>query len=135
MITLQGAPTCSAKSDGYGYDANSDQTGYTYDARNRRLTRTDALGKADSYAYDANSNLTQHTDRDGNVAAYTHDGLDRRIQASFSVPGKGGKLTLQDTINYAWDGGDRLTQAVDSTAGTISRTYDGLDDLLSETTP
>src|SRR5690348_6448328 len=42
---------------------------------------------------------------------------------------------LQSSISYTWDGGDRMTQAVDSTAGTISRTYDGLDDLLSETTP
>jgi len=102
-------------------DANNNQTGYAYDARNRRVSRTDALGKTDSYSYDADGNLTKHTDRVGNVAAYVYDGLNRPAQASFSAPGHGGKLVLQDTITYTWDGGDRLTQAADSLAGTISR--------------
>lgn len=41
----------------------------------------------------------------------------------------------QDNITYTYDGGDRLTQAVDSMAGTISRAYDGLDRLTAEQTP
>jgi YD repeat-containing protein len=41
----------------------------------------------------------------------------------------------ESTINYTWDGGDRLTQVVDSIAGTITRAYDGLDRLSSETAP
>jgi YD repeat-containing protein len=39
------------------------------------------------------------------------------------------------TIQYTYDAGDRLTQVVDSIGGTISRVYDGLDRLASETTP
>jgi len=39
------------------------------------------------------------------------------------------------TTTYAYDQGNRLTQVVDSIAGTITRTYDGLDRLTSETTP
>jgi YD repeat-containing protein len=39
------------------------------------------------------------------------------------------------TTQYVFDAGDRVTQVVDSIAGTITRTYDGHDRLTSETTP
>jgi uncharacterized protein RhaS with RHS repeats len=39
------------------------------------------------------------------------------------------------TVAYAWDAGDRLTDAVDSVSGTISRDFDGLDRLTEEQTP
>ena len=38
-------------------------------------------------------------------------------------------------MTYTYDGGNRLTQIVDSASGTITRGYDGLDRLTSETTP
>jgi len=38
-------------------------------------------------------------------------------------------------ISYTWDGGNRMTRADDSIAGTISRSYDGLDRLTQEQTP
>jgi YD repeat-containing protein len=75
--------------------------------------------------------LTQHTDRRGKVTIYQYDGLDRRKFAGY---GKNG-TTYESTIDFTWDWGDRLTQAVDSIAGTISRGYDLLDNLKSETTP
>jgi RHS repeat-associated protein len=43
--------------------------------------------------------------------------------------------TYESTINYSYDAGDRLIQAVDSVTGTISRSYDGLDRLTSEVSP
>jgi len=43
--------------------------------------------------------------------------------------------TYESTIGYTYDAGNRLTQAVDSVTGTISRTYDGLDRMTEETTP
>jgi uncharacterized protein RhaS with RHS repeats len=42
---------------------------------------------------------------------------------------------VQSTVNYTWDAGNRVTKAVDSIAGTINRTYDGLNDLTQEATP
>ena len=39
------------------------------------------------------------------------------------------------TITYTYDAGNRMTQAVDSIAGTITDGYDGLDRMTSETTP
>jgi hypothetical protein len=46
-------------------------------------------------------------------------------------------VLLEVSVNLRWLPGsaDRLTQAVDSIAGTISRSYDLLDDLMSEVTP
>ena len=46
-------------------------------------------------------------------------------------------MTYQDgsTTTYTYDAGNRITQIVDSVSGTITRTYDGMNNLLSETTP
>ena len=46
-------------------------------------------------------------------------------------------MTFNDgsTITYTLDAGNRLIGISDSLGGTISRGYDGLDNLLSETTP
>jgi RHS repeat-associated protein len=52
----------------------------------------------------------------------------------FRIPGQHGP-TLQSSINYTWDAGNRATQAVDSIAGTINRQYNGLDRLTQEATP
>ncbi len=112
-------------------DANHNATSYGYDSRNRLTSRTDGLQVAESYGYDRNGNLTAHTDRNGNVTAYQYDALNRRRFAGFGFNGTG----YQSTINYTLDGGNRMTQAVDSLAGTVSRGYDGLNRLTSETTP
>jgi RHS repeat-associated protein len=41
----------------------------------------------------------------------------------------------ESTATYTYDAGNRLTQAVDSTSGTIALGHDNLDRLTSETTP
>jgi YD repeat-containing protein len=112
-------------------DANGNTTSYTYDAMDRPVSRTDPLGATDSYAYDGGSNLISHTDRRGKVTVYQYDGLNRRTFAGFGRNGS----NYESTINYTWDGGNRLTQAGDSVAGTISRTYNGLDRLTDEQSP
>ena len=43
--------------------------------------------------------------------------------------------TYESTVNYTYDGGNRLSKIVDSTSGTITPVFDGLDRLTSETTP
>lgn len=80
--------------------------------------------------------MTQYTDRNGAIDVLTYDLLNRRTFAGFGNTVKGKNTTYSTgTITYTWDGGNRLTSAVDTVAGTISRSYDGLDRLLSETTP
>jgi RHS repeat-associated protein len=111
-------------------DANGNTTTYTYDGMDRPISRTDALGAAETYQYDGNGNLTNYTDRRGNEDIFSYDGLNRSTFAGYGYNGSG----YQDTINYTWDLGNRLTQAVDSSAGTIARTYDGLDRVTDEQT-
>jgi RHS repeat-associated protein len=97
----------------------------------RRASRTDPLHATETYVYDGNGNLVRFTDRRGVVTVYQYDGLNRQTFAGFGASGGG----YQSTINYTWDPGNRVTAAVDSIAGTITRSYDGLDNLVSETSP
>lgn len=116
-------------------DAKNGVTRYGYDNADRLVSRTDPLSKAESYVYDNNNNLTQFTDRKGKIATFNYDALNRRTQASYGRGLKNGNLTAPDaTISYSYDGGDRLSQVVDSQGGTVTRSYDGLDRLTQETT-
>ncbi len=112
-------------------DGNTNQTSYTYDSRNRRISRADGLRVSESYGWDGNGNLTSHTDRRGKVAIFQYDALNRRNFAGFGQNGS----QYESTINYTWDAGNRLTGASDSIAGTVTRVPDLLNRLTSETTP
>ena len=125
----------------FAYDADANLTSvtntrggtttYTYDAMDRRASRTDPLRATETYDYDGNGNLIQRTDRRGKTTIYQYDGLNRRTFAGYGRSGN----AYESTINYVWDAGNRMTQAVDSIAGTIARAHDGLDDLVDEQTP
>ena len=71
-------------------------------------------------------------DRRGKITTYSYDNLNRRTFAGF---GTQTDPTYESTIAYTYDAGNRMTQVVDSVTGTITRAYDGLDRLTSETTP
>jgi len=119
-------------------DAKNGVHAYSYDARDRRVTYTDPLNATQSYGLDGLSNVTQWTARNGVIATYTYDALSRRTQSAFgqTLIGSGPSLTAPDaTVAYTFDGGNRLTQIVDTQGGTITRSFDNLDHLLSETTP
>ncbi len=110
----------------------NNKTVYTYDSFDHLQTRTDPLNRQESYVFDQLGNLTKFTDRRGQVATFQYDGINRRKFAGYGTqPGP----TYQSTINYSYDGGNRLTQVVDSTSGTITPGFDLLDRLTSETTP
>jgi YD repeat-containing protein len=79
----------------------------------------------------AAGNLTQYTDRRGEVSKYQYDHLSRRTFAGFNWNGS----SYESTINYTWDGGNRLHIVADSIAGTITDAYDGLNRLQQEVTP
>jgi RHS repeat-associated protein len=113
-------------------DANNHVTQYTLDSMDRVSTRKDALLNQDSYQYDLNGNLSQFTDRRGKVTAFTYDGLNRLTFEGF---GASSGPTYESTVNYTYDAGNRPTQAVDSVAGTITRSYTQLDQLTSDVTP
>jgi RHS repeat-associated protein len=97
----------------------------------RLLTRSDPLGRQENYRYDSAGNLTQFTDRRGKLTAFQYDALNRSIFSGFGQSG----ASYESTVGYTYDAGNRLTQTVDSITGTITRGYDGLGHLTSETTP
>ncbi len=123
--------------------AHNHQTQYTYDNMDRVQTRKDALLNQECYGtfsggvcqangYDGNGNLIQFTDRRGQVAKFSYDGLNRMSFAGF---GWTTGTTYESTVNYTYDGGNRLRTAVDSISGTITHGYDDLDRLNSDATP
>ncbi len=114
-------------------DARNKATTWTYNSMDRVQTRTDPLSRQESFAYDLMGNLTSWTDRKNQVTTYTYDALDRQTFAGFGTTGP--PPTYQSSISYTYDSGDRLIQVVDSASGTITRGYDLLDRLTSETTP
>ncbi len=114
-------------------DARGKATTWTYNNMDQVQTRTDPLTRQESFAYDLMGNLTSWTDRKNQITTYTYDALDRQTFAGFGTTGT--PPSYQSTISYTYDGGDRLTQVVDSGAGTITRGYDLLNRLTSETTP
>jgi RHS repeat-associated protein len=114
-------------------DARNKTTTWTYNGMDRIQTRLDPLSRQESFSYDLMGNLTSWTDRKNQVTTYTYDALDRQTFAGFGTTGP--PPTYQSSITYSYDAGDRLTQVVDSAAGTITRGYDLLDRPTSETTP
>ena len=130
----------------YSYNANqyltnitdpkntSNPTQFLYNNMDQVYQRTDALGNSDYYQYDLNGNVTCHTDRKGQISVYSYDGVNRPTSAGYGAASCTA-TTFQNNIAYTYDGGNRLTQVADTLAGTISRHYDGLDDLTYESTP
>lgn len=116
-------------------DALTHGTRWTYDNMDRVFTRTDPLQRHAGFSYDLSGNLASTTDRKGQVTTFQYDGLNRLTFAGFGTQGSGSGTTYASTVSYTYDGGNRLTQAADSIAGTITEGYDNLDRLTSETTP
>jgi YD repeat-containing protein len=81
--------------------------------------------------FDQLGNLTSFTDRRGKVSNYQYDGINRRTFAGYGFVSP----NYESTVNYYYDGGNRLNKVVDSTSGTITPVFDGLDRLVTETTP
>jgi YD repeat-containing protein len=112
-------------------DANGGTIRYAYDSMNRLISATDPLGATEHYSYDANGRLAQFADRRNTVTVFQYDAQNRKTFAGFGYNGSG----YASTISYQYDNGDRLTQVVDSAAGTITRSYDNFDNLIEEQTP
>ena len=109
-------------------DPKSTATNFSYDGRNRRVTKTHPAGLIETFDYDGRNNLTRHVDRYARATTYNYDPL-TRVQ------------TISHPDNTAtvlgYDAGNRLrsiTESPTNPATAITRTYDNLDRLLTETT-
>lgn len=116
-------------------DANNHTINYSYDNLERLESITDHVGSMESYDYDENGNLTQFTDRRGNITTYKYDHLNRMNFTGFGTAGTSQNPTYDSTITYQYDLASRLTTAVDSLTGTITRSYNDGARTLTEETP
>jgi RHS repeat-associated protein len=129
----------------FAYDGNGNLTTltdaatrvnqYTYDNLDRVATRKDGLLRQETYVHDVNGNLTRFTDRKGQITTFRYDALDRRTFVGFGTTGTPPNESFTSTVTFTYDGGDRLTSAVDSANGTVTDSYDDLDRLTQETSP
>jgi RHS repeat-associated protein len=115
-------------------DSRGNVTTYGYDEMDRITSRQDPLLNTEAFAYDGNSNLVTFTDRKGQMTSYQYDGLNRRTFAGFGTT-VSGATSYSSSITYTYDAGNRITKIEDTRGGTITRTYDNLDHLKTETAP
>ena len=126
----------------FNYDPNGNLLGitdpgvhsntYSYDNMDRRITHTDPLNASEGAQYDGLGNLMQSTDRRGKVTTYSYDALNRLTFIGYGTqPGP----VYESTVTLGYDAGNRVTSVVDSLAGSITRTYDGMDGVTSESSP
>jgi RHS repeat-associated protein len=99
----------------------------TYNSRDQRLMRTDALGQVEKWTYDTLDRVKTYTDRRNRVTTYDYDALGRSTTTTF--PSTGG------TITASYDAGNRLTSLADSLSGTLGWTYDSFDQVSAANSP
>ena len=78
---------------------------------------------AQVYQYDAAGNTSFVVNRKGRVSGFAYDALNRRIGAGFGATSSVSPV-YASTVLSTWDAANRLTNIVDSRAGTLSRSYD-----------
>jgi RHS repeat-associated protein len=130
-------------------DDNGNQTQYTYDNLNRRLTETKGVcvppKSADrcdppttiSYEYDPDDNVVKVKDENGSVTELTFDAINRRIACQITrAPGVVGTTA----VSYEYDGLSRMTRATDNNEpltadddSVITYAYDSLSRVIEET--
>jgi RHS repeat-associated protein len=89
-------------------------------------TRQEVAGTVDS-----DDLVDVATLQDFEVSGFGYDALNRRTSAGFGAT-TGNPTTFTSTIAYTWDAGNRLTQAVDSVSGTVTRQYDARFNTLTQ---
>ena len=115
-------------------DQRNNLTSYEFGELGLVTRRTDPLNKLELLEYAADGSVARITDRKGAVTGFTYDNLRRLSQIGFGASSSN-PTAYTRTISYTRDSGNRVTALSDSTAGTISRTFDGLDRLTQEVSP
>jgi RHS repeat-associated protein len=120
----------------YTYDAeghltdilrqNGSKTHYEYNALYMRTSRQDASGASEAWSYDALGHLATYTTRRGLVTAYSKPDALGRFTGYTDADGN-------SVTAGPYDAGNRLLAITDSVSGSVSRTFDNLDRLSSET--
>jgi len=130
-------------------DDNGNQTRYTYDNLNRRLTETKGIcaspklaDRCDppttiNYEYDPDDNVARLTDENGSIVACDFDAINRRTGCNIT---RGAGVAGTTATSYEYDGLSRLTQATDNNGPAVASddskitfAYDSLSRVIEET--
>lgn len=121
-------------------DAVGNTTTYEYDGHDRLsktrypVTATGALASSttdyEQLTYDANSNVSQRRLRDGQLASYSYDALDR--QTFKDVPNL---VTGEYDVTSTYDNLGNLINSTDAASNLVGTTYDALGRMTSQSNP
>ena len=123
---------------------------YTYDLKNRPLSKTDSRGGTLAFTYDKAGNVSTKTGYDGTVTNYLYDRANKLVseqnryylQVSYYYDAAGRLLNRilsnGSKTSYLWDDANRLTglttlSANGSVVGSTTYTRDGIGNILTQT--
>lgn len=110
------------------------KTSYGYDADDRQVTITNALGGTGTTTYDALGNVTQVKDALGRVTATSYTARNQPLQVKLVGFVDGGGVTRDLTkTTYAYDAAGRKTSQTDALGRQVRYGYDNADRLVSTT--
>ncbi len=100
-------------------------TGYGYDTANRTTSMTDPQGDKTSFSYDNDNNRTKTSFPGGGAQNNTYDDADRQI--GVTATNAAGKTVLSNDYRYSNSAGSDTgkVQAKTDATGTVNYTYDG----------
>ena len=131
---------------------------YTYYPSGKIKSKTDALGNTTAYTYDLYGNLTLQTNPDGSAYKYIYDGISRKTKEYF-MDKSADDFALTNEYSYSVDSGknsqttekiwldsensvttvntidfrENLVQQLRADGTSISKSYDGKGNIISET--
>lgn len=107
-------------------DPQGRATQYTYNGRNRMLSRIDPGGLTTSYGYDAGGNITSVTNPDGTVVRSTYDEMNRLLTKTSEI----GLVT-----SYEYTDMGLLDVVVDPAGKRTGYDYDAMGRVTARTSP
>jgi RHS repeat-associated protein len=105
-------------------------TAYVYDGFGDVIQESSPNTGTAVYYYDGDGNVTQRVASTGAVTQYTYDALDRALTKTFPADSAENVTNAYDENGHG-AGIGRLTSVTDA-AGTLSRSYDSLGNLLTD---
>jgi RHS repeat-associated protein len=128
-------------------DALNRRTTFGYDALNRQITTTDALGAVSSTSYDAAGNVATTTDQLGRTTSYGYDADNRQVTktdalnevSTTAYDAVGNAITHTDALNHTstavYDADNRVIATVDPLGNRSTNVYDAAGELIASVDP
>jgi RHS repeat-associated protein len=128
-------------------DGNGNTTSFTYDALNRLISETDAMGHVTQYTYDELGNQSTVIDANGATITYQYDELNRLVlidypepdaNVSFTYNAIGQQLSMVDglgTTTWQYDALGRTVSVTDPYGAVVGYSYDAVGNRTGLTYP